>query len=295
LLTRWVATGGAPSWAPTPGQASAQRLSLVDRVTLLENQANVANQGAGQANLDAQNRIVQLQGEVSSLRNLVETLQHEINQLKQTNRQQYIDLDGRLGRLEGSPPRASATPSRDPAPAPAADPAPRAAPAAAGQGFTDAEPVDAYDDAVDPMPGSYDRADPMTASDPADEEADYQAALDTLVERFEAAESARLFKRFIAAYPGSPLLPNAYYWLGESYYVTQNYELALDAFRTLLGSYPGSRKEADALLKTGYSQIAVGDTGAGEATLRDLVSRFPGTEAAAKAQSRLRTLALENG
>ena len=137
--------------------------------------------------------------------------------------------------------------------------------------------------------------DPATPADPAAEEAAYQAALDTLVERFEAADSARMFRSFIDSYPQSTLIPNAWYWLGESYYVTQNYELAQDAFANLLRDHPGSRKEADAMLKLGYSQIALGDARGGEATLRELTARYPGTDAAAKAESRLRTLALENG
>src|SRR5690606_26464495 len=94
-------------------------------------------------------------------------------------------------------------------------------------------------------------------------------------------------------YPDSPLLPNAWYWLGESYYVTQNYDLAIEAFATLLEVYPGSRKEPDALLKLGYCRIALGERGRGEAVLRDLTARYPGTDAALKAESRLRTLALE--
>jgi tol-pal system protein YbgF len=257
--------GGGPRGGPPP--ALAQRLSLAERVTKLENAANAQNQGAGQANLETQNRLVELQGEVSSLRNLVETLQNEIAQLKQTHRQQYIDLDGRLARLEGGAPAASPN-SAAPAPA-AAAPAPATGTASAG-------------------------AAPAATVDPAAEDAAYQAALNALVERYEAADSARLFQAFISDYPQSQLLPNAYYWLGESYYVTQNYELALDAFRTLLGQYPGSRKEADALLKTGYCQIALGQRAEGEATLRDLTARHPGTDAAAKAESRLRTLALEN-
>lgn len=263
-----VVTVVAALVAATP--AMAQRLSLAERVTKLENAANAQNQGAGQANLETQNRLVELQGEVSSLRNLVETLQNEIAQLKQTNRQQYMDLDARLARLEGGAPAASPNPSAATAPAAAAT-APATGTASAGAAPAAAATVD-----------------------PAAEDAAYQAALDALVERYEAADSARLFQAFINDYPQSELLPNAYYWLGESYYVTQNYELALDAFRTLLGQYPGSRKEADALLKTGYCQIALGQRAEGEATLRDLTARHPGTDAAAKAESRLRTLALEN-
>jgi tol-pal system protein YbgF len=266
-----VVTVVAALVAATP--AMAQRLSLAERVTQLENQANLQNQGAGQANLEAQNRIVELQGEVRSLRGLVETLQNEIEQLKQTNRQQYIDLDGRLGRMEGGAPAAAAATPNSAAAAPAA---------AAATSTTNRE----IDPAAPPAPSA-----PV---DPAAEEAAYQAALDALVERYEAADSARLFQSFIQDYPQSALLPNAYYWLGESYYVTQNYELALQAFQTLLGQYAGSRKEADALLKTGYCQIALGQRGEGESTLRDVISRYPGTDPAAKAESRLRTLALEN-
>ena len=270
-----VVTVVAALVAATP--AMAQRLSLGERVTRLENQANVENQSAGQSNLDQQNRMVQLQAEVQSLRNVVETLQNDIEQLKQRNREQYLDLDGRLGRIEGNP-AASAAPRSPAAAAPAAVAKP---PATAGAGFTDAEPA---------APSG----DPAAPVDPVAEEAAYQAALDALVERFEAADSARLFQAFLRDYPSSALVPNAYYWMGESYYVTQNYDLALEAFKTLLSQHPGSRKEADALLKLGYCQVALGQREAGEATLRDVSSRYAGTDAAGKAESRLRTLAVEN-
>ena len=277
LRTFCVGTVVAALVAATP--AMAQRLSLAERVTRLENQANTATQGAVQGNLDAQNRLIQLQSEVASLRNLVEQLQHRISELERTQRQRDLDFDSRLARLEGGAPSASA-----PA-APAPDIATETPGVASGVGFTDAEPVDPADD---PFLSSSDEP-----SDPASAEAEYQAALDALVERFEAADSARMFRRFIDTHPDSPLVPNAWYWLGESYYVTQNFELARDAFDTLLRDHPGSRKEADAMLKLGYSPIAMDDAGAGELTLRDLIGRYPGTEAAAKAESRLRTLALE--
>lgn len=272
-----VVTVVAALVAATP--AMAQRLSLGERVTRLENQANVENQSAGQSNLEQQNRMVQLQAEVQSLRNVVETLQNEIEQLKQRSREQYLDLDGRLGRLEGSP-SASAAPRSPAATAPAAVAKPSAP---AGAGFSDVEPV---------APAAS--ADPAAPVDPAAEEAAYQAALDALVERFEAADSARQFQAFLRDYPSSALVPNAYYWMGESYYVTQNYDLAQEAFQTLLSQHPGSRKEADALLKLGYCQIALGQRAAGEASLRAVAAKHAGTDAAGKAESRLRTLAAES-
>jgi tol-pal system protein YbgF len=261
--------------AATP--AMAQRMSLGERVTQLENQANAQNQGAGQANIETQNRMVQLQAEIQALRNQVETLQNEIQQLQQRNRDQYLDLDGRLGRLEGG--TAAASPNSPATTAPAVT-APRETPAQPA-----AAPLVAADAAG---------ADAAPAADPAAEEAAYQAALDALVERFEAADAARQFQAFIRNFPASPLVPNAYYWLGESYYVTQNYDLALEAFQTLLAQHPGSRKEADAHLKIGFCQVAMGQRAEGEATLREVTTRHAGTDAAGKAESRLRTLALEN-
>jgi tol-pal system protein YbgF len=255
----------------------AQRMSLGERVTQLENQANAQNQGAGQANIETQNRMVQLQAEIQALRNQVETLQNEIQQLQQRNRDQYLDLDGRLGRLEGG--TAAASPNSPATTAPAVT-APRETPAQPA-----AAPLVAADAAG---------ADAAPAADPAAEEAAYQAALDALVERFEAADAARQFQAFIRNFPASPLVPNAYYWLGESYYVTQNYDLALEAFQTLLAQHPGSRKEADAHLKIGFCQVAMGQRAEGEATLREVTTRHAGTDAAGKAESRLRTLALEN-
>lgn len=246
----------------------AQRVSLADRVARLEQHNATQSQGAGQANLELQNRVTDLQSEVASLRNLIEQLQNDNEQLKQRAREQYIDLDSRLARLEGgnAAPMTTAPAPEVAAPAAAAEP-PKSAP-------------------KKPAQNSLSRA----PSDPAEAEAAYAIALDTLVQRYEAADSARMFQSFLEIYPDSELVPNAWYWLGESYYVTQNYPLAAESFQTALSQYPGSRKEPDALLKLAYCRIALGDAAAAEAGLRDVITRYPDSDAAGKAQSRLQTL-----
>ncbi|MCE2943099.1 MAG: tol-pal system protein YbgF, partial [Xanthomonadaceae bacterium] len=80
--------------------ASAQRASLAERVERLEAQA--ASQNNAQANIEQLNRFNALQQEVASLRGLVEQLQNENAQLKQASREQYVDLDSRVARLEGA-------------------------------------------------------------------------------------------------------------------------------------------------------------------------------------------------
>ena len=76
--------------------AQAQRVSLADRVASLEQQA-ASDRGVS----DLTNQLNQLRTEMQQLREMVELLQNENEQLKQRNRDQYLDLDGRLNRLEG--------------------------------------------------------------------------------------------------------------------------------------------------------------------------------------------------
>jgi tol-pal system protein YbgF len=253
--------------AATP--AAAQRQSLGDRVTALELKAAQQAQAGSQASVEQLNRINQLQSEVASLRGLVEQLQNEIEQLKQRGRDQYGDIDTRLQRLEGGgtpPPAASATrpPPADTTTDQAAEPA-----AATGPGA--------------PMPGT---------GNPADEAAAYGAAFDSL-KAGDYVGSARGFHAFLEAYPNASLAPNAWYWLGESYYVTQNYPLAAQSFDTLLTHFPDSNKAPDALLKLGYAQLEMGRRAEGERTLRDVIDRYPGGDVARLAESRLRALDFE--
>ena len=93
--------------------AQAQRQSLGDRVTALEQKAAQQAQAGSQASIEQVNKITELQQEVTSLRGLVEQLHNEIGELKQRGRDQYVDLDNRLQRLEGGGP---ATASRPPSP-----------------------------------------------------------------------------------------------------------------------------------------------------------------------------------
>ena len=81
--------------------AQAQRASLADRVTALESQAAAQTQGAGQANMELLNRTTQMQDEIRALRAIIEQLQNDLEQARQRNREQYIDMDSRVSALEG--------------------------------------------------------------------------------------------------------------------------------------------------------------------------------------------------
>jgi tol-pal system protein YbgF len=252
------------------GPVLAQKKSLGERVAALEMQAATQQQSAGQANVEQLNRLNQLQSEVASLRGLVEQLQNEIEQLKQRGKDQYVDIDTRLQRLEGggSTPSPASTP-RSPTPATPSMPA-----------------------ASVPPEGTEAPATPAASASPGDEAAAYDAAFRAL-RAGDYVASARGLHDFLEANPNAALAPNAWYWLGESYYVTQNYELAAQSFDTVLRHFPDSNKAPDALLKMGFARLELGDRAEGERIMQMVIDRYPGSENARLAAGRLRQLDLE--
>jgi len=276
-----------------PLSASAERLSLAERVAALEDQAQ-----AGRGNLDLVNQIQSLQTQVQQLQGQVEELRHQLDEAKERNKQQYIDLDSRIGRMEGRG-GAGGQPNG-------------AAPADNGQlqdiqlgtppgdatnnnngGAPPAPRSDTFEPINTPPPVDTHTPPPSAQRvDPAAEKTAYDEAFGALKDG-RYAESARRFQTFIETYPDSELTANAYYWLGESYYVTQNYKVSLDSFQTLLRKYPDSQKAPDALLKTGYCQYELKQWESAETTLNRVVQKYPDTTVARLAQGRLRALKLE--
>ena len=99
------------------------------------------------------------------------------------------------------------------------------------------------------------------------------------------------FTAFIAGYPGSALAPNAWFWLGESYYGMKNYEKAVEAYDRVELDYPTSDKVPAAILKKGYSYIALKDRKKAAATLKRLAATFPDSVEAERALNKLAQLA----
>ncbi|BBL71214.1 tol-pal system protein YbgF [Methylogaea oryzae] len=199
----------------------------------------------------------ELRSDIQSLRGDLEQLTHEIEELKQQQRAQYQDLDQRLQALA-----AGGSASRK----------------AAGGG-DDGSASNAGQPAVD------------SAAAEAAQQA-YQKAFDSVKEgRYK--EGIGLFKSFLSSYPTDESAPNAQYWLGECYYVTQDFNGAREAFRKLLDAYPKSPKAADALLRLGNIEYDGKKWPAASQIFNDVGKRFPGTSAAQKAQERLQQMKKE--
>ncbi|MBV8939980.1 MAG: tol-pal system protein YbgF [Alphaproteobacteria bacterium] len=70
-------------------------------------------------------------------------------------------------------------------------------------------------------------------------------------------DAARYFTSFTKKYPKDPLIGNAYYWLGETYYIRRDYVKAADNFRAGFEALPAGPKAADNLLKLSMSLSAM--------------------------------------
>ena len=204
------------------------------------------------------------------LQGQIEEQQHALERLRRKQRELYLDLDDRMNRLQGG---------SVPAPVPVSD-------APAGE-VSGSEPG--------PETRSQTRQEPVAQSaagvahDPAVIQADYDQAYAYLhPSRREYKKAIAAFKTFLKKYPGSDLADNALYWLGESYYVTQDNANALKAFERVLAEYPDSDKAAGALLKKGYILDAMGKRSAARKTLQQVQSRYPGSSAASMAKARLK-------
>jgi tol-pal system protein YbgF len=104
------------------------------------------------------------------------------------------------------------------------------------------------------------------------------------------SEAAEGFRNFLRQFSGHDLADNAQYWLGESFYDRKDFSAAVREFRRVIERYPVGNKVPDALLKVGFSYLALGSTEVGRQTLEQVQRSYPRHEAAALAATRLSEL-----
>ena len=230
-------------------------------------------------------QVQELQDEVRTLRGQLEEQTRELENLKRRQRDQYLDLDQRLSDMRNSQPVAStgqpriSTASQGPTVSPAVEDAPEVR-----------APMESQSE-VTPI-GQPQAQIKTAAATAAEEKAAYDQAFQALKE-LRYADAAEDFQSFLDGYPNSEYADNAQYWLGESYYVTRNYDIALKAFQDLMDRYPESPKVADALLKVGYTHYELEQWDSARAALTQVQESYPDTTLARLAESRLRSMRME--
>ncbi|KFB76761.1 MAG: tol-pal system protein YbgF [Candidatus Accumulibacter cognatus] len=200
--------------------------------------------------IELANQIQALREENSRLRGQVETLTYELDSARKRQQDFYVDLDGRLRKLE-----------------------PQVAQSAEARSADDGKPP------VDP---------PRKAvSDPAAETREYEAALN-LFRANKLKEAAAAFESFTKAHPDSTLTPSAQYWLGNAHYSLRDCKKAIDAHRLVASKWPAHPKAPDALLNVATCQQELADAKSAKMTLDTLLAKYPDSTAATTARQRLK-------
>lgn len=283
---------------------------LKQQVLYLQNQVPGGGVTTGGGNLAAQQevRMQQLQQQMSDLTGQIERVELKVNDLAAQVERMQKDYEYRLGVLEGT----GAPPPGQGAISDGAGPSlTTAAPQSTGAptvGTTQTPPAQTSPAQPSPQPGVLGTLTPEQAANlpqapaGAAEAAAAQAAAQTplptaavvlpgetpreqyeyatnLIQRGAYDQAEIALKSFIEQHPKDELTGNAQYWLGETYYVRNDFKAAAVAFAEGYQKYPNSQKAADNLLKLA---MALGQQGQKEnacVALKQLEKRYPDASA----------------
>lgn len=101
------------------------------------------------------------------------------------------------------------------------------------------------------------------------------------------------FQEYLQGNASSDLADNAAYWIGESLFSQKKYREAIAQFDRVVSMYSRSDKVPGALLKKGFSYIALGERAQGIVQLQYVVHEHPTSQEASLARQRLRQLGVE--
>jgi tol-pal system protein YbgF len=172
-------------------------------------------------------------------------------------------LEGRLARMEEGQPVAPAKPEAAVEPSRQSKPAmlpPRPESPAALPGTPDISPTSAYNLAYN----------------------------DYLNGRYDLAVSG--FQRFLQDFPSTSLVPNAHYWLGESYYGLKDHVRAMQSFEKVVTEHPISEKVAPALYKLGLAAAETGNAAKAREYLKRVLQDYKDSNEAKLAKGKLAEL-----
>ena len=245
-----LAALGAPSAQAGMFDDEEARQQIKD----LRIQSNERLETLSKGQFELLNQIQALREENARLRGQVETLVFELDSAKKRQQDFYVDLDGRLRKLET-----------------------QATPPPAETGMEGAFGSEQGGEAA-PKPA---------AADPAAEARDYEAALN-LFKTNKLKDAAGAFEAFGRNHPNSTLAPNAQYWLGNTHYALRDCKKSIDAHKAMVAKWPQHAKAPDSLVGIATCQQELGDAKGARATLETVLTKYPSSLAAATAKQRLK-------
>lgn len=309
-----AAPAGLALGAMTPAGAqtqSAEVRTLNDQMAQVQRELNVLQkhvyqngevelaQAQPQGNFaDTQLRLSDLEERMRDMNGRMEELNHRITTLNERLDKMSSDIDFRLNNAQpgggaggAMPNNSGAAPGAQPPtsltqPAPILTPPPGANDpnrAPSQSGILGTIPVNpGQQGAGQPGPGPQASAPPAQSAAPApgkplpdgSPEEQYKYAF-ALLTKSDYPGAERALQAFVEQHPSHQLAGNAQYWLGETYYVRQDFNNAARAFAIGFQKYPKSSKGPDNLLKLGLSLAALNKNKEACQSYSMLRSEFP--------------------
>jgi tol-pal system protein YbgF len=215
-----------------------------------------AGQSDGMAAMETQYQLQVLQAEVQELRGLVEELTYQLDRMRSTADDRYLELDGRFQALSAEISRGGRPTAVDPG----------------------------LENDLAEVAGGGGRI-----SAGQSEKALYETALELIRNRqFDTAVTQ--LQAVITQYPDGDFIANAYYWLGEVHAAKPDpdYESARQALTQVITYFPDDRKVPDAAFKLGKVYHLMGDCERARELLNQVVRDYPGKSAATLANNYLK-------
>lgn len=131
---------------------------------------------------------------------------------------------------------------------------------------------------------------PTDTSSKGDEKADYNAAVDIVLNSKDYDKAIVELNNFISNYPKSSYQSNANFWLGQMYYLKGNKDQAASTFATVVKNYPKSQKASEAFYKIGLIMQEKGQKDNAKAVYQQVIKQYPNSVGAKSAQKQLDTL-----
>lgn len=266
----------ATSLSPARAQSDPAAMERMDRlerdIMLIQRQVSRGEpmSGGGEPIANAAQMEVRLSGleeQMRALRGMVEQAQNETRRLAENFDRFQKDTEFRLNQASGAP-------APGPAPLTGVSPSPAAPVAqAAGPSTDTAEPA-------------VKKAIKNNFATPRDH---YNYAF-RLLNQTQYEQAAVSFDEFTAKFPRDPLVGNAYYWGGETYYIRRDYVRAADYFRQGYEAMPEGPKAADNLYKLALSLNALDQGKEACVVLQQVAAKFKktATNVVAKAEQELK-------
>jgi tol-pal system protein YbgF len=124
------------------------------------------------------------------------------------------------------------------------------------------------------------------SADPVSENRAFEAAY-TFYKAENYPNAATAFRDFLKSYPQSVHEANVRYWMGNAYFLVKDCKNSVSSYQALIDKYQDHPRVPEAMVNMAECQLTLNNKTAARKTLKQITSRFPGSDASEKAKKRL--------